>query len=180
MQGWRKGWNTASPGADFPGSRDSTPIFSNYLESERCSTWKLSLKGQPCSSTRHKHAQARSLACGSELMFYSGTPRGPALSCKSRHPLPSSNIPTGPREGSSRIGGNHPQGRCAPPTCTAYLQCSRPSHLLKGTLFKKRVNPPPASKDIKLADWASEMAGKTSGHTSLRLLGSNHCAGKTW
>lgn len=151
MQGWRKGWNTASPGADFPGSRDSTPIFSNYLESERCSTWKLSLKGQPCSSTRHKHAQARSLACGSELInvLFWNTERS-SFKFKSRHPLPSSNIPTGPREGSSRIGGNHPQGRCAPPTCTAYLQCSRPSHLLKGTLFKKGSTPHQPAKTSSL------------------------------
>lgn len=67
-----------------------------------------------------------------------------------------------------------------PPPRTAHLQCSRPSHLLEGMLFKKGSTPPPASKDSRPADWASAMAGKAFGHTSLRLLGSNHCAGKTW
>lgn len=52
-----------------------------------------------------------------------------------------------------------------PPTC------------LKECSFKKGHRPPqpPASKDIRLADWASEMAAKAFGNTSLRLLCSNPC-----
>lgn len=63
---WRQpqpqGWNAASPGADFPSSRDSTSFLATTLKVNDAEL-EAAPKGQPCSSMRHKRARVRSLAC---------------------------------------------------------------------------------------------------------------------